>query len=400
MLGFATLWALRVNYGNVPLAANSTIVLTISIIGWVLVFLGVSAVFTPIGMIIAMAIFGMSVSRFRNNERRALLWTLSLAAEKKLPLYVSARAFAARRSDEMARRALALADLLESGMPLTEALAASGNPIPRDTELMVRLSLTSTGKTNALAESGTRADETEQAWMPVFGQIGYLMLMANFAVFVITFIMIKIIPTYKEIFIDFGTELPAVTMLTIAVANWFASYGYLFAPIFLYIVVTTLIFAFFYARGQFWFPPPLSWLMGQTNKPTLFRALKMCIEQELPMVETLRRLARDFPDRKARNQLANAAGSTAIGVNWCEAMQQEGLVSKPEMAVLKSAMATNSLTWALRELAEVSTRNMIYRARMVTNIGSAIIVLLIGAPVALISIGCFIPLVSLIQNLT
>ena len=51
------------------------------------------------------------------------------------------------------------------------------------------------------------------------------------AVGILTFIMIKIVPTFEEMFTDFGLELPAATKLLMAVSNGILNYWYLIPAI-------------------------------------------------------------------------------------------------------------------------------------------------------------------------
>jgi type II secretory pathway component PulF len=398
ILGIATLWAQGVIFGGTRLIANNIIALSLSIIGWVFILLGCVFLVSPLGILLALIVFGMVVARFRHGERRALLWTLSLAAEKGIPFAPSVRAFAARRSDEMARRALALADLLDAGVPLSIALAKSGNPLPPDTELMIRLSADSASAAVALRESREFSDEIEQAWAPIFGQFAYLVLVGLCTTLVFAFIMVQIMPTIHEIFIDFEVEMPALTRLIIQFSSWVASYLFLLTPLLAFIVASMLVGGFFYSRGRIWFPPPFNWLFGRTDKPTLLRGLAVCLEQEMAVHEALGRIGRDYPTLRTRQGLAKCAAATSAGANWCEAMQRERLITPAEAAVLKASIPSGNQQWALRELAAVATRRMIYRAKTVFSIVAAVSIVMMTLPIGLLAIGCFVPLVRLIQE--
>jgi type IV pilus assembly protein PilC len=51
------------------------------------------------------------------------------------------------------------------------------------------------------------------------------------AVGILTFIMLKIVPQFKKIFDDFGSELPPMTQVLIDLSNWIATYWYLIPAI-------------------------------------------------------------------------------------------------------------------------------------------------------------------------
>jgi len=400
ILGIATLFATRLVYGYRRVAASDTLVLVLTIAGWTMIFLGVACLATPVPMLVVLGIFAMTVAKFREGERRALLWTLATAAEHGLPLAPSCRAFAARRSDEMARRAWLLAELLEAGMPLWAALKRSGNPLPTDAQFMVGLGQDPKAMVTALRESAERGGESEEAWRPIFDRTMYLLLVSGFAMLITTFVMVSIMPTFREIFSDFGTTVPAVTQLTIDVSNWLASYWYLFSPLLFYVMAVVLISSFFYVQGRIWLPWPLNWFFGRTDNPTVLRGLAICVAQKIPMDTALQRMGEAHPRYDVARRLLAASGETRVGKDWLESLLEKRFVTKAEAAVLNSASRAGNLEWALRELAEVGTRRLVYRAKTFMNFASPVCLLLVSFPIAVFVIGCFIPLVSLIQNLT
>lgn len=398
ILGITTLWSVRIMFGDQRRAANGLIPVGLSIVGWVFIMLGLTSLVSPIGMLLVLAVLGMAVARFRHSERRTLLWLLSIAAERGIPFSPTVRAFAARRSDEMARRALALADLLDAGVPLTKALKASKNPLSPETELMVRLSADTNTASTALRASRQFNDETEDAWSPIFGQIAYLAFVIFATVGVFAFLIVKVMPTMQSIFDDFEVDLPAVSQLSIAVARLAEQYGFVFLLGGIYLVVVLFIGGIFYSCGRVWLPPPFSWLFGRTDKPTMLRGLAICVQQELPMHEAFRRLARDYPVPGVQRKLAECSGATAVGADWCRVLREHELITEAEAGVLRAAIPTGNLVWALRELAEVSSQRVIDRAKVALNIISAVSIILIAVPIAVFALGYFMPLVKLINE--
>ena len=400
ILGFASLVALRLIYQNRNQVANDNLVLVITIAAWTMVFIGLSMLFSPIGMILVLLILAMVVAKYREGERRALLWTLSVAAERGLPLAASARAFASRRCDEIARRAWRLADILDEGVPLHDALKKTGNRLPPDAAMMVGLGAAPQVTAEALRASADSGALSDDAWRPIFEKTLYLLFVATMCVVVTTFLMVSVIPTFKQIFLDFGTTLPGLTLGVISIANWFAQYWYLFLPLVLYLVVVYLVAAFFYAQGRVWIPWPFGYLFGRSDNPTILRGLAVCVEQQMPMDEAFRRMSSHHPNRRVAKRLKDAAGTTRVGKDWCESLLDQRIITQAESAVLKSATRAGNLSWALRELSDAATRRAVYRARTLLSIAAPGCLLLIAIPVGVITLGCFIPLVSLIQNLT
>ena len=79
----------------------------------------------------AMIVWGIVVFRFRRSQQQMLVDLLSLAARRGLPLAPAVRAFGQEQSGVIGRRAVAFADRLAAGYPLTDAILATRRLLPR-----------------------------------------------------------------------------------------------------------------------------------------------------------------------------------------------------------------------------------------------------------------------------
>ena len=61
----------------------------------------------------------------------------------------------------------------------------------------------------------------------VKGALVYPVTVVTFAVGILVFIMLKIVPQFIKIFQDFGTELPAMTQALIAMSHWIGNWWFL-----------------------------------------------------------------------------------------------------------------------------------------------------------------------------
>ncbi|MEO1984367.1 MAG: type II secretion system F family protein, partial [Fuerstiella sp.] len=118
--------------------------------------------------------------------------------------------------------------LIEQGQTLSEALSTATGLVPDATLLAIRVG-EQTGtlrqvlanearqlmNQSAAASPAQPMFSTTMAWMLVVGMI---------ALSLVSFIMIFIVPKYKKIFSDFGTDLPALTEMLIGVSDWGAGY--------------------------------------------------------------------------------------------------------------------------------------------------------------------------------
>lgn len=74
-------------------------------------------VFFIVAWTVAAVVLLASIFRYYNSERHSLIWMLTVAAERGIPLNSAVMAFAEERNDRIGLQAAKLADYLEAGVP-------------------------------------------------------------------------------------------------------------------------------------------------------------------------------------------------------------------------------------------------------------------------------------------
>jgi type IV pilus assembly protein PilC len=400
VLGFSLLWSLKLVYGRRETASDDVLVLVSSIAAWVLIFLGLAFMSSPPVMIVGLIVAAMIVARYRDSERRALLWTLAVAAEKGLSLSTAARSFAAGRIDEVGRRAAKLAELLEAGIPLTKALQQSHNPLPRDAQLAANIGIATDSLASTLRQAARDGDHLDSISHGAWAHLMYFVVMINIMVALMGFLLIKVIPTYEVIFADFDMELPGLTKLGIRLAQTVARNGFLLAPVWLSLNAVLVYTVLGYMGTRLPQLRVLDWWFGPRDTPILLQALEACILQGRPIPEAIGLLAHGYPTSSVAKKLTQSAAQIRAGRHWCDSLVQQGLLKSSEAAVLKSAERVDNLPWALHELSQIAARRISDRATALCQLLSPLIVLVIAVPIALFAVAFIIPLISLVTNLS
>ncbi|MCX8517725.1 MAG: type II secretion system F family protein [Rhodoferax sp.] len=153
-----------------------------------------------------------------------------------------------------------LATMMKAGVPLLQAfdIVGRGNPNPRVTRLLADIRTdveTGTSLSTAfrkfplyfdnlycnLVEAGESAgildqlldrlavymEKTEAIKSKIKSALMYPITVLLVAFVVVTVIMIYVVPSFKQVFSSFGGELPAPTLVVIAVSEFFIAYWYL-----------------------------------------------------------------------------------------------------------------------------------------------------------------------------
>jgi type II secretory pathway component PulF len=217
---------------------------------------------------------------------------------------------------------------------------------------------------------------------------------------VLTFIMIKILPEFQQIFWEFGLELPRATLFAIGFADFFTTY--LAAPIAAALPLSLLcgiVVAICYLCDVPVLRPWSDWFFRSRRSSHVLRILAVATEQRQPLTEVLHRVAYVYPSAPIRSRLAPAAAAVNAGADWRDALREARVVTRSEQALLKAAERAGNLPWALREIAKRREKRAVYRVATALQVVYPIVILMLGAFVGFYVVSLFVPLVNLIEGL-
>ncbi|MHB8897270.1 MAG: type II secretion system F family protein [Thermoguttaceae bacterium] len=379
----------------------------IAAIAWTLVIVGLFAIvavlagpfFIPAWIVLAMILLSL-LYRFRSTERRSLLWTLMLAAERNIPLDAAARAFASERRDHIGDRAYDLAEYLEAGLPLALALQRARLHFPQSVLLSAELGQQTGNLGGALRRALGSNDESEQVLRSVAERTFYLASLVLFGAAILTFMMIKIVPALQKILEEFGLE-PAPAMKILVGATHFLVQVWPLVALVIAVLVLVLLRGLSYYTGSSpRYMPGIIAGWQRADRSVVMHWLAHAVRQNRPLPEMMRLMAGYLTKRRLRSKLQRAARRVDQGLEWTECLQDAGLIRRPETAVFRAAERTGNLAWALDEMAESHARRAVYRLRAFTNVAFPAAVMVLGSVVLLIAFAMFSPLYSLISGLS
>jgi len=116
---------------------------------------------------------------------------------------------------------------IESGATLSEAMAKSPKAFDRLYVNMIKAGEAGGALEVILKRLAEFQERAEALRRKVKGALVYPVTVVTFAVGILVFIMLKIVPSFQKIFADFDAELPAMTQLLIGVSDFVGTYWYL-----------------------------------------------------------------------------------------------------------------------------------------------------------------------------
>ena len=291
------------------------------------------ALLWPVSVVVASMVFG----RYRDSERRALARLLAVAAEQGVSLSAAARAFAEECWGPVSRRARRLADMLEAGMPLPEALVESRVHLPTDAQVAIATASEWGGLTAAVKDATSVAVQVEPISRDVAGKVAYLAAIVLYATGIVTYLFYRIIPQYIKIYEDFEIELPFVTQFVIWIGAEVVKNPLLAVLFYLGLGACAWMILGHYVGAARWEPPLVRRLWRRLDQAVVLRSLAQAVDQGRPMPAAIGSLARLYPKRHIRRRLSRTARRATDGGDWRASLEQSGLLRTAEGDVLRSA---------------------------------------------------------------
>ncbi len=406
LAGFVLLWVVSLTRRPTADASPNIFRIILTVIGWVLLILGILgtvALMTHYFFLfawLAMAIIlASAVHRYRNAERQSLLWILSAAAERGIPLETAARAFAGERDDHIGVRAVMLSEFLEAGVPLSLALRRSQHPLPPAALLAADLGQETGMLGPALRKVVKQLDEYELTLRWAVEKLLYLGFLVLFTTGILLFLMLEIVPVFAMMLHEIEMEAPVAMRWLIDVTQSFAEGWPVLFPLLAVLSALLLIALLYYVGLSPRNLPVIRRLWWRVDCALILRWMAVAVRQKRPIADFMRLLASYFPQPGLRAKLERSARRIGKGVHWCDALQRAGVIRRAECSILKSAERAGNLAWALDEMADSSLRRSAYRMRAFVSAAFPIVLLIFASCVLAIATGIFLPLLSLISGM-
>ncbi|MEZ6103198.1 MAG: type II secretion system F family protein [Pirellulaceae bacterium] len=175
---------------------------------------------------------GLAIGGVSSKQLTAFTRQLSILQDAGLPILRSLRILQDQQKPGRLKNSLMdTCEEIEGGATLSEAMAKSPKAFNRLYVNMIKAGEAGGALEVILQRLAEFLEKAEELKRKVKGAMIYPVVVVSVAVGILTFIMIKIVPTFRQIFTDFETDLPAATELLIAISNGVARYWFLIPAI-------------------------------------------------------------------------------------------------------------------------------------------------------------------------
>ena len=383
------------------------LIAALAILFW-LVLLAVDARFIGPLIVMGVIVFGFAAvlggaviaARARATRQDSLLSVLAIAAERGMPLAPAILAFADQYRGFSYRRITDLAAQINWGASLPQALDRSRKLVSRDAIVLTWVGQAAGTLPRALRMAASMRLHQLPIWTAISARLSYILGLLLAMQMITGFIMYFIIPKFEAIFKDFGVSLPQVTILVIEFSHFFIRYFYITMWIPLIEIGLLIFLPLSFLSWSNYTVPLFDRLLGRRHTALLLRSLALAVEGGKPISLGLSALSQHYPTPWVRRRLLSVEKEVEQGADWIESLRHYRLIRSTDADVLRSAAEVGNLSWALLELAETAERRLAVRFQMVIQTLFPLVVIMLGASVFVMAMAYFVPLVSLISELT
>jgi type IV pilus assembly protein PilC len=231
----------------------------------------------------------------------------------------------------------------------------------------------------------------------------YPLMIILVAILITSIIMIFVIPSFKSVFTSFGADLPAPTLMVIAMSDFFVEYWY----VLLFGLVGTIYFLI-----QAWKrsprvqmmidrlilkPPVIGELMQKASIARWSRTLSTTFAAGVPLVEALDSVGPAAGNAVYKEATKQIQSEVNIGTSLAQAMQNSGVF--PNMAVQMTGIGeeSGSLDSMLSKVADYYEREVDETVDALASLIEPIIMVVLGVIIGGIVIAIYLPIFKLGQ---
>ncbi len=228
----------------------------------------------------------------------------------------------------------------------------------------------------------------------------YPTIVVTVAVVVIVFLMLKVIPTFEDVFKSFGKKLPPLTQAIVDFSDFLEAYWWMIG---LGLIVTGVVFNIFKKtpRGAYLVDkatlkiPVFGELLKKSAVAKFARTLGTLLKSGVPILEALETVAKTAGN-KVVEELVNAArASIREGQGMTEPLKRGGIFPPMVIQMVSVGEETGKIDEMLMRAADFYEEEVDTAVEGLSSIMEPIIIVFLGGAIGTIVVAMFMPMFDL-----
>jgi type IV pilus assembly protein PilC len=332
---------------------------------------------------------------------------LSTLQDAGLPILRSLRILEQQQKPGMLRVIIRnVADDVEGGATLSEAMAGQPKAFDRLFCNMVAAGETGGVLDVILQRLADFLEKAQRLKRKVIGAMIYPIVVITFAVLIVAGIMIVVVPKFKDIFRDFGADLPGLTVMLINISDWFVHGrppGWVVVFISPVVVVLLLKLIGKSKAGRYGIDlvklkiPILGTILSKTAVARFTRTLGTLVAAGVPILEAIT-ISRDTCGNEVfARALSNVHDSIREGESFANPLRAARICDPIVVNMIDVGEETGDLDKMLMKIADNYDDEVETLVAGLVSLLEPVMVVILGGIVGFIVVALFLPLVHLIN---
>ena len=299
---------------------------------------------------------------------------------------------------------------IEGGSTLSEALSKHPKAFDRLYVNMVAAGETGGVLDVILLRLADFKEKAAKLKAKIVGAMIYPAAIVSFAVVIVSGIMIVVIPKFRQIFDDFGTKLPPLTMILLNGSTWFVKGkpipGWaviLLAPMGVYFLFKMIRSS---AGGRYAIDfvllkvPGLGKLVQKTSVARFTRTLGTLIAAGVPILEAINITRETSGNEVYARALGSVHDAIREGESFASPLRAANVVDAMVVNMVDVGEETGEMDKMLLKVADNYEEEVDTAVAGLVSLLEPLMVICLGGVVGFIVLALFMPLVSLMQSVT
>ena len=340
------------------------------------------------------------------SQKNLTLFTrqLSTLQDAGLPILRSLRILYSQQKAGVLKNALSdVIDDVEAGATLSEAMAKHPKCFNRLYVNIVRAGEAGGVLDRILLRLAEFMEKSLALRRRVIGAMIYPAVVITVAVGIVAAIMMFIIPKFKGIFKDFGSELPKPTEMLINASDSIREYWFLFPviPLMLYMGLRLTRMS---SGGRYWLDwaklnsPIIGKIVNRSAVSRFTRTLGTLVASGVPILDALRITRDTLGNEVIAKALTTVHDSIREGESIAAPLKQSGVVDAIVVNMIDVGEETGDLDKMLTKVADNYDEEVDVLVGGLVSALEPLMVVILGVMVGGIVIALFMPLVQIIQD--
>jgi len=297
-----------------------------------------------------------------------------------------------------------VAEDVEGGSTLSEAMARHPKAFDRLYTNMVRAGELGGVLDVILQRLADFMEKTQALKRKVIGAMIYPVAVITFAVAIVMFIMIAVVPSFQTIFADMGEKLPGITRTLLGISTWIKDdFGWL-----VLLGVPFGVFGIFrllkLSEGGRYFvdnlklhTPILGRIVSKTSVARFSRTLGTLLAAGVPILEALQITSDTSGNAVFAKAMSSVHDGIREGESFADPLRQAKIVEPMVVNMIDVGEETGELDKMLNKVADTYDEEVETLVAGMVSLLEPVMVITLGLIVGFIVVALFMPMVSLLN---